>query len=77
MIRAYVAPTEQPVIWVEVPAGRITKDHGTAVVELTPDEAADLADQLAHAADLCGAACAVASCNAHPIGTHGMCVNHD
>ena len=75
MIRAYVAPTDQPVIWVEVPAGRITKDHGTAVVEVTTFEAEELREQIPHAVRTAELECEMPTCKGHQVAG-GYCAEH-
>ena len=75
MIRAYVAPTEHPVIWIEVPAGRVDKDHGAAVVELTTFEAEELREQIHHAVRTAELECEMPTCKTHQVGG-GYCVEH-
>ena len=76
MIRAYVAPTDQPVIWIEVPAGRITKDHGTAVIEVTTFEAEELREQMHRAVVLARTECERPSCTRHACYDDGGCHEH-
>ena len=75
MIRAYVAPTDQPVIWVEVPAGRITKDNGTAFIEVTTFEAEELREQIHHATRTADLECEMPTCKGHQVGG-GYCAEH-
>ena len=84
MIRAYVAPTEHPVIWIEVPAGRVDWDYapgdrsiaGRAYVELTPAESEELREQMQHAEALTRIECDHPSCRSHPANDGGYCVEH-
>ena len=77
MIRAYVAPTEHPAIWVEVPAGRVDYSslRATVFVELTPDEAEDLREQLHHATRTAELECETPTCKTHQVGG-GYCAEH-
>lgn len=75
MIRAYVAPTDQPVICVEVPAGRVDVDDDTAYVELTPDEAAELREQMHYAEATAELECEMPTCRTHQVGG-GYCAEH-
>ena len=75
MIRAYVAPTTEPVIWVEVPAGRITRDNGTAFIEVTTFEAEELREQIHHAVRTAELECETPTCKTHQVGG-GYCVEH-
>ena len=69
MITAYPARTDDPLVAVEIP-------H-IALVELTPDEARDLAEALGHAAGLCETACAMPRCSRHRLDdSGGMCAEH-
>ena len=82
MIRAYVAPTDQPVIWVEVPSGRVDWDYGPsfgpgrAYVELTPDESAELREQMHHAEALARLECETTGCTRHACYDDGGCHEH-
>lgn len=72
-IDAHVARTRERLVAVLA----YDRDH-QVTVELTPDRAATLVDQLTHALGLLDDKCSVASCSAHPIdAAHGMCVDHD
>ena len=77
MIRAYVAPTERPAIWVEVPAGRVYKygDLTVAVIELTPDESEELREQMHHAEATAGLECEMPTCKGHQVAG-GYCAEH-
>lgn len=69
MITAYPARTDDPLVAVEIP-------H-IALVEITPDEALDLADALTDAARLCETACAMPGCSSHRLDdAGGMCARH-
>ena len=67
MIRAYVAPTDQPVIWIDCIGGQI--------LELTLDESADLREQMHHAEATARLTCGVGDCRSHQVGG-GACLAH-
>ena len=77
MIRAYVAPTDQPVIWVEVPAGRVDWDYSqsTAFIEVTTFEAEELREQIHHAVRTAELECEMPTCKGHQVAG-GYCAEH-
>ena len=83
MIRAYVAPTDQPVIWIEVPAGHVDWDYaptfhtrlGRAYIEFTTFEAEELREQIHHAVRTAELECEMPTCKGHQVAG-GYCVEH-
>ena len=64
-----VLPTEAPTIEV-----RLTEEpHGFVSVDLTPDEAADVAEQIHQAVYLTGWSCAHPTCHNHAVDHSGYC----
>lgn len=76
MIRAYVAPTEHPAIWIEVPYLTANSDviHDD-ILEITLDESADLREQMHRAEATAGLECEMPTCDGHQVAG-GYCVEH-
>lgn len=76
MIRAYVAPTDQPVIWVDVSGSSVVgRAPGIVFIELTPDESEDLREQIHHAVRTAELECEIPTCRTHQVGG-GYCAEH-
>ena len=75
MIRAYVAPTDHPALWVEVdaPAGYIKPDR--LYIDLTLDESEEMREQMHHAEATARLTCGVGDCRSHQVGG-GACLAH-
>ena len=67
ILTAFIPHTEDPVIEIDAPS---------PVVQVTADEARDLAAHLIELADQLESTCDAAFCTSHPVSS-GLCAHHD